>query len=422
MADLRKLDAVLPATSIEADRMSEVRGIVPGETLPFFEPPAGWLEPAVDPLHALVLAERAAGGRHRTALRLAGRAVAEFLRGLPAARRPWMLTDYAKRGAKRRVAVSTLTEVLRAHGHAALAERLAEAADAAADAPVFCGYNPFGRRPISLRTLAARRHELGMQEFAISVPMNAALNFCDDRDAAESLGQVWYETTRPRIEALSAEVGAELYYYRDPEDDCDDDYAHRYLVLDHICHMAPQSAYVAYLVEASGAASLADLRRAFFDPRSYAPGVDHGRYTEVEPRPWLARFDFDVGPERTTGVVVAGPGGLDLACGAIRTRLGQRVVVVLAGEGAWHADLVAACERARADWCVRADLDAAARAACVAGLDELWLFETHMPVPPKNLSVPDPLLLDYEARARAAGVPVRVFTPNGYQRFETRTP
>ncbi len=416
MVDVRKLDAVLPATQIESDRMAEVRGIVPGETLEFFEPPAGWPEPAVDPLHAFILAERAAGATPDAAANVAGAAVAELLPRLPAVGRPWLLDGYAERGARQTVAVSALAGALRARGHAALADYLADAADAAADTPAFRGFGCLGRRPVSLRALAARRAELGMQEFSIGIPMCAALSLLRyDDEAAERLGRVWYEATRPRIEALSAEVGAELYYYRDPEDDCDDDYAHRYLVLDHLCHIAPQSPYVAYLVEASGAASLADLREALLDPTSYAPGIDHGRYTEAEPTTLLTRFDHDAGPERTTGVVVGGPGGLDLARGAIRTRLGQRVVVV-AGGGGLHGDLIEACERAKTRWRIRASLDEAACDAFVAGVDELWLFEAHMPVPPKNLSVPDPLLLDYEARARAAGVPVTVFTAQGYRR------
>jgi hypothetical protein len=91
---------------------------------------------------------------------------------------------------------------------------------------------------------------------------------------------------RPEIEALEKKVGTQLFYFADPDDDCDDDEAHRFLALDYVCHMIPDSPFVAYLAQVSGAPSLDALRHALRSPDAYSsefrlfnsflgPQVDH---------------------------------------------------------------------------------------------------------------------------------------------------
>jgi hypothetical protein len=83
--------------------------------------------------------------------------------------------------------------------------------------------------------------------------------------------RAWTEGVRPEIEALEATVGTKLFHFKEPDDDLDDDEGHRYLALDCLCHMFPNSIFVNYLLGVSGAPSVSALRMALRAPESYSP-------------------------------------------------------------------------------------------------------------------------------------------------------
>jgi hypothetical protein len=67
----------------------------------------------------------------------------------------------------------------------------------------------------------------------------------------------------------------------------DDDRAHRFLAPDYVCHMIPDSSFVRYLVEASGAPSVVALRASLLAPATYSP--DFRLFDSFHGRPLMAR-------------------------------------------------------------------------------------------------------------------------------------
>ena len=78
-----------------------------------------------------------------------------------------------------------------------------------------------------------------------------------------------YTTLRPIVERLERALGKNLYYFRDLDEEYGDDYGHRFLVLYCCCLYQPKSAYVQFLLEASGAEDVDALKAALIDPENY---------------------------------------------------------------------------------------------------------------------------------------------------------
>jgi hypothetical protein len=72
----------------------------------------------------------------------------------------------------------------------------------------------------------------------------------------------WMEGVRHEIEALEAAVGTRLFHFGKPGYPSDDDEGHRFLALDRICYVTPNSRFVEYRVEVAEAPSVQVLRAA----------------------------------------------------------------------------------------------------------------------------------------------------------------
>jgi hypothetical protein len=79
----------------------------------------------------------------------------------------------------------------------------------------------------------------------------------------------WRASMRPVAARLEAELGESVYHFADRGIDTDDDHMHRFLLLHWLCSFLPSSAYVRFLVEASGATDVENLKSALLDPASY---------------------------------------------------------------------------------------------------------------------------------------------------------
>jgi hypothetical protein len=272
MTNVLALNRVLPAISIQTESLAQVAGWQPDNILDLLVPPAGWLEPAVDATALLTFALVEAGHARTVAKATAADLARELLARLPPERRPVML-EYIATETRVCAAVGDVIRPLFAFGarEAAVAEDLALLADAAACGPAFEG-GELGQNARSLRELGPEPLQSGLAEFWPCIGWDLAWVLSEDgRTPAEGRMQAWMEGMRPEIEVLEATVGTRLFHFAEPGDERDHDRGHRFLALDYVCHMIPDSDFVDYLVEVSGAPSVEALRAALRTPAAYSP-------------------------------------------------------------------------------------------------------------------------------------------------------
>lgn len=272
MTDVFRLHRVLPAISIQTDEIARVQGGRSDNTIDLLLPPAGWLEPAVKVSDLLTFALIEAGHARADAEAMAAVMAEALLADLPLERRPLMLDSPNAQT----VVCAAVTDALRplfAMGgrEAAVADAIWRFADAAACGRVF-KYGELGPDGCSLRELGPDPLPAGLTEFWPGIASDLTWRLCEDGNTP-ALDKMydWMRGMRPQIEALEAAAGTRLFYFKQPDDELDDDQAHRFLALDYVCHMIPDSDYVAYLAEVSGAPSVAALRAALRAPDAYSP-------------------------------------------------------------------------------------------------------------------------------------------------------
>lgn len=94
--------------------------------------------------------------------------------------------------------------------------------------------------------------------------------FNTDHSRAEKAFLAWREQMRPIANTLKQQLGQSVYYFADYEDELDDDNAHRFLVLHWCCSWRPEAAFVQYLMEASKAFNIEELKLALINPASFS--------------------------------------------------------------------------------------------------------------------------------------------------------
>lgn len=237
------------------------------------------------------------------------------------------------------VPVSEITARLRALGaaEARIAAFLDRCADVAAGTPKFiCG--PFGQEPRSLRDLPATPPQEALTEFFVVLQWDLAWELCTDGETpAVDKMQAWRNGRRPAVQDLERQLGCQLYHYAADGDELDDDYAHRNLCLDYFCHMLPDSPFVAFLIEGTGARDLAELRAALLSPEAYT--VPFALYylgsieaTVAEPFVWVP----PIAPDRVLGIAAGGPRAASVAAGLLFPLEGGRVVIACPDEKVYH--------------------------------------------------------------------------------------
>lgn len=119
----------------------------------------------------------------------------------------------------------------------------------------------------SLESLPSLPAAKAMIEFVPGPPWD---DFSVDWEEAEGCDfRQWREAMRPIAQMLEASLGEPVYYFKTLGDEIDDDDVHRFLVLHWCCTYKPESAFVRYLLEVSGAKDVGALKAALIDPASY---------------------------------------------------------------------------------------------------------------------------------------------------------
>jgi hypothetical protein len=272
MLDLSKLFKILPISSLEPEIIGRINGLTdkvqgrwqcPDMTL--LEPPAGQRVPFVDPIETMTALFRHQNQAPDVAATLAA---AEYAALRPNLRLVERVRFYAMcdPDPTECVPLPHLLEHLRARH--LIAEHLTNFFDHVFNtiftAPIFNNPDQLNQ-PWSPKTLPELPTAKAMIEFIPGHPWRC------DMDISEGLASSaeWHRILRPIAERLELILGKSLYQFRDFDVECNDDYGHRFLILYCCCHDQPESPYVQFLREASGAQDIDSLKEALIDPENY---------------------------------------------------------------------------------------------------------------------------------------------------------
>jgi hypothetical protein len=153
---------------------------------------------------------------------------------------------------------------------AAVAEILGQLAETAATTPAFIARD-LSPDLVCLRDPGPDPLPAGLSEYWCGI--GGSLVFCLTevrKEAGERRMLDWLDSVREEILELEQKVGVSLFHFAEPGDELDDPESHRFLALDYVCAMVPDSSFVNSLCEISGAPSVDALRLSLRAPDFYA--------------------------------------------------------------------------------------------------------------------------------------------------------
>lgn len=299
------LDALircLPICDLEAYNLGDVRaqqrtaeaGYTPS-LVTWVEPPAAARVPYVDPVLATSALLQRVGHDKASALAVAQAQYAALRPQLSVTERVRYLDDFEP-DSPEHIPGDRWLEHLHSQAcvPADLLAFLRKTWLACAHAPAF--NHPSGEY-LSLDTLPRQPPENSLIQFQPGCPWMPEEDGSEPREGKPvSDWMRWRAWIGPHAAAIEARWGRTPVYLADPQDKLDDDLIHRFLVLHWCCTCRPESAYVQFLLEASGATSVRELQEALLAPEHYAqPFAVQNVFSKMEP--CVLRF-VDDGPEQ----------------------------------------------------------------------------------------------------------------------------
>ncbi|MBW7863229.1 MAG: hypothetical protein H3C30_02315 [Candidatus Hydrogenedentes bacterium] len=269
MTDIAALNKVLPVSSLDTQTLALIRGFSENLSndwrepcISLLEPPAGLHVPFIDPVEALTVLLIYEGEKPDAALARA-KVCHEELRGRLMVPNRVIFYDYLMCSSPECLSAVAFNEYLREKRLVSpeIIDYLERITAAIADAPIFKGPDTWPSW-WSLSTMPALPPPNAMIEF-FPVPL------WDDEHSPIVPFETWRESMRSVAAVLQGELGKPVYYFADPNDDCDEDNIHRFLVMHWCCTSYPDSAFVQFILEVSGAANLEALKEALIDPKNY---------------------------------------------------------------------------------------------------------------------------------------------------------
>jgi hypothetical protein len=388
MVDIPALMRALPVSGLEPSRMAFIGGFVEAPkgsrwqgVIELLEPPAGGRVPYIEPVQALEkllrrqsVAPEGAGALARVAVRelkeIAGASCwVNFYDDLePMSPDCLPLPDFTAWLRRAMLVPPDVTDFL---------ER---AAEVAAAMPMFQG--PDNRDdPWSLADLPALLPK-AMIEFVPGPPWATS-----DWDADSTRFLAWREAIRPIALALERKLGEPVYYFADLDDDLDDDDVHRFLVLHWCCTHKPDSAFVQYLVAASEARDVEELKTALIDPDSYTQPFKMNAFEGMGTL--SCHFDY-VAPDvrKTVAVVFSTPEAREVAQALLAQKIGAHACVIAPKTLATDEWVEHATRHCRG-WEVRYvhDQNLAQPVEILASIDELCVIANEKPTRQKGLDL-----------------------------------
>jgi hypothetical protein len=274
MINIQALLRSQPITGLQSEELADIRGFDPKATaawldpyISFLEPPAGQHIPFVNPVEAMVVLFRHQGLEQSEATNKAVVEYAELRIRLDLYQRVRFYDLFDSESpeciptpiflAYLQEKQLVMTDII---------DYLTRAVDVATYARIFRGPDNYND-PWSLAELPALPTAKSMIEFIPGAPWHEPMD--EDVYIADAIFAQWREEMRDIADCLEKSLGESVYYFCDPNSDHDDDNIHRFLVLHWCCTFQPESPYVKFLIEVSGAKNIEELKAALIDPKSY---------------------------------------------------------------------------------------------------------------------------------------------------------
>jgi hypothetical protein len=265
------LNKALPISGLEPETVADVHGLIrkadgtEDKTIEFLEPPAGQHVPYVDPVRAMVAIFLHRGLSENIAAFCAETEYAELRTHLGLLERV-RFYDNSNPNPPEYVPAPLLMGFLRERRLASddLVNYLEKVIAAVTVAPIFQGPENW-KECWSLAQLPEYKSPESMIEFFPGPPWG-------ESSAEWRNGRFprWRKEMRVVAADLQKVLGESVYHFSNPDSDADDDNVHRFLVLHLCCTLRPESLYVQFLLEASGAGSVEEFMAAMVNPESYA--------------------------------------------------------------------------------------------------------------------------------------------------------
>ena len=204
-----------------------------------------------------------------------------------------------------------------------MASFLERAVEVTREAPVFEYEDARGKH----YTLAQRPrlpHPKAMLDFVPGVPWGDI----DGDDSDEKTFLAWRESMRPVVQSLENALGESPYYFCEWGDDLDDDNIHRFLLLHWCCTFRPNAPFLQYVLRASGAKSVDELKACLIDPANYTqPFKQYCVFFNAEGH--SCRFEYlpEGSRHKTIGLVFATPPARDVAEFIIRQNIDADIFI-----------------------------------------------------------------------------------------------
>ncbi len=312
--DLRPLSRCLPVCDLEASTLGFVSGWhEPSATtkytqpnISWMEPPAGVRRPYVDPVKATTILLRHQGLERDIALALAQDHYAALRPALQVIERIRYLDEF-KPDSPEHIPGDRWLDHLQAQDCVSddVICFLRKTLDACTELTAY-EHPDFPDRRLSLSELPEQPPATSLIQFQPGCPWGAEdgdmAGIANGASTADWLK--WRADQHPIATAIEARWGQAPMYLADMDDPLDDDLFHRFLVLHWCCTCNPEALYVQFLLEASGAASLTELKAALLAPENYAPPFTlDGTHRQMSPR--AGGFRFTPSDQKTPYVTIA---------------------------------------------------------------------------------------------------------------------
>ena len=346
-----------PITGLESNSIALIEGFAPKTGIKwsdrciwFLEPPAGQHIPFINPIEAMEVLFRHQGTEHNEATNKAVIEYAELRLRLDIFQRVRFF-DLFESESPECIPVSLLLTYLQ-EKHLVMADiidYLTRAIDAVTCTPLFQGPDNWDD-PWTLAELPELPTAKSMIEFIPGAPWHEPMD--EDVYIVDALFAQWREEMRDIAANLEKSLGESVYYFCDPNSDHDDDNIHRFLVLHWCCTFQPESSYVKFLIEVSGAKDVEELKAALIDPNSYFHPYkmnDVLRGLEAS----ICHFDYIL-PEtpKTVGIVFSTVAAKPWATSLLLQKINVNVFILTPKELA-PDDWVTMSTRNCSDWTVR---------------------------------------------------------------------
>lgn len=275
MINIQALLRSQPITGLQSEELADIRGFAPKSTatwldpyISFLEPPAGQHVPFVNPVEVMEILFRHLGEAQNEATNKAVIEYAELRLHLGIYQRV-RFYDLFESESPECIPISIFLAYMQEKQLVTtdIIDYLTRAVDAVTCAPIFRGPDNYKEQPWSLAELPELPTAMSMIEFIPGAPWLEPME--EDVYIADALFAQWREEMRDISACLEKSLGESVYYFCDPNSDHDDDNIHRFLVLHWCCTFQPESPYVKFLIEVSGAKNVEELKAALIDPKSY---------------------------------------------------------------------------------------------------------------------------------------------------------